>query len=263
MSHFYLQSIRKTILQFLDIFNNITVAKYNSDGNITKVFTLPVKLASKEKSYMWALDQKNEKALPMLAVQLASISHDASRITNKNQEVYFDINTADGSYDYYTNPVPYNLDFMVTIIANYVVEIDQILEQILSFFNPYVFIRVKVSEYADQAFDLKVLFTGANPDHSTTLEETEYRMLSWTLSFTVQALMFKPSTSSESISGSLVEYVTRRYWWTEEDMNNNLTNESNTPSTSAGWMLTGITSAGGYDESGSLLVSYELFTRDD
>jgi len=50
--YFYFASIRKTIIQFLDIFNNMRIAKYNPNGTILKYVEVPIKLAPKEKFYL-------------------------------------------------------------------------------------------------------------------------------------------------------------------------------------------------------------------
>jgi hypothetical protein len=140
---------------------------------------------------------------------------------------------------------------------------DQILERILSFFNPYVYIRIKVSDYSDETWQLKVLFDGASPDHSPELEESEYRFLSWTLNFTIQGFMFRPATDSDAVSGGLIKSVVRRYWGDHDVMMDNLSSEDNIPSASTGWTRTAITSGLGYDGDGELLYSYEIFDKED
>lgn len=263
-----MKSIRNTILQFLDIFNNITINKYNSQGEVIKTVTVPVKMASKEKSYMWAKDRAATQSLPMIAVELVSIMHDPQRVSNSTQEVVFDKLPSAKSYSFFYNPAPYNLDFTVHLIANYIVEADQILEQICSVFNPYIQTRIKVSDYSNTTIDLKVLFTGATPIHSTELDETEYRLIRWTLSFTVNSFMLRPATMvSPETSGGLITSVVRRYWSGETDdimeaaiRDGDL---SNIPTSGSGYMMTAITSGLGYDESAKLLYSYEVYEKED
>jgi len=44
-------SLRRSIVQFLNIFNNIKVHKYNDAGEVTKEIKVPLKLAGKQKFY--------------------------------------------------------------------------------------------------------------------------------------------------------------------------------------------------------------------
>jgi len=43
--------MKQTTLQFLDLFNNIKIAKYNSMGSITSYVNVPLKLSGKQKFY--------------------------------------------------------------------------------------------------------------------------------------------------------------------------------------------------------------------
>jgi hypothetical protein len=249
-----------TIIQFLDVFNQVSVAKYDKDGNILKIFTVPVKMAPKEKSYMWVKDKKGEKVLPLIAVELKSLAHDISRVTNKEQEFPVGYDTDGKTIISYYNPAPYDLNFQVTIIANYIIEIDQILEQILSFFNPHIFIRIKLAELENTAFDLKVIFNSASPDYTYDFQEVDYRWLSWTLDFTVKGYLYKPAKLDKPIS-----YIYREYWM-NEDLLDNRTLESQFlsggPGTGSGYTYSSMTS-GGYDDSANLLLKYSIFDSED
>lgn len=49
--YYFFKTLRKAIIQFLDMFNDMEIAKYNDDGEITKYVKVPLKLASKQKFY--------------------------------------------------------------------------------------------------------------------------------------------------------------------------------------------------------------------
>jgi hypothetical protein len=46
---FYFGTIRKTIIQFLDIFKDLKIAKYDENGDIIKYVEVPVKFMPKQK----------------------------------------------------------------------------------------------------------------------------------------------------------------------------------------------------------------------
>jgi hypothetical protein len=50
-NYFHFNTIRKTTIRFLDVFNNIKIAKYNEEGIITKYVTVPLIYAPKQKFY--------------------------------------------------------------------------------------------------------------------------------------------------------------------------------------------------------------------
>jgi hypothetical protein len=260
----YMRNIRNTLLQFLDVFNNIKVNKYNQAGQVTKVITVPVKLADKEKSYMYLMDHRAERATPMIAVELTGINHDASFVTGRNQQIVFNKNYQNRSYSYFYNPAPYIMDIQVHIIGRYVVEIDQILEQILCVFNPFIQTRVKVSDYDDQTADIKITLNGATPGHSSTLDQSDYRLLSWTLNFSINMFMFKPAeTVSPEVSGSLISSIINRYWMDEETMDEQLAEgDVSTRTPSADGYTESVIISGHWDESAQLLISYEIFSNE-
>jgi hypothetical protein len=261
----YLKSIRNTLLQFLDVFNNITVNKYNKAGVLQKTVTVPVKMANKERSYIYIKDNKVGVASPMIAVELQAIMYSSDKTTGKEVQIVFDKNLANKSYSYYFNPAPYQFDIAVHIIGRYVVEVDQILEQILCVFNPFIQTRIKVSDYSDQTFDIKIIFTGATPTFGPEFSEVEYRLASWTLNFSIHTVMFKPAVFVDPNSGGgLISSVINRYWFGEnvDYMDTAIASgdvSSDTPSLTGGYTSSTITSGLGYDESAELLYSYQIF----
>jgi hypothetical protein len=213
MSHFYLGSLRKCIVQFASIFNDIEIAKYDKAGNVLKYITVPVKFAPKDKMYQYINDSSRPRPLPLIAIQLYGINHDPMRIGNKSQYLTVSKDTAAGTSVRYLNPVPYNLDFQVTIVGNYMVEVDQILEQLLSYFNPFVFMRIKLDSMGDQDFEVKVTYTSATPDTNTDMAEQEMRIISWTLYFTAYTYFWTP-VDTEAITKKIITkyYTTPESW---------------------------------------------------
>lgn len=195
-NHYYYGALRKVLIQFANIFNNIKIAKYDHQGNITKYIRVPVKFGPKDTAFQSTWDCKRAKAFPMMAIQLFAITHDQLRIANKTQVLTVSKDLTSGNSDVFLNPVPYNIDFQVGIIANYMIEMDQILEQILSYFNPHLFIRIKIPELGDQHFDVKVVFSSSTPDTETAFTETTYRVVGWTLYFTAYTYLFTPATQA-------------------------------------------------------------------
>ena len=263
----YMKNIRNTLLQFLDVFNNIKVNKYNKAGEILKTITVPVKFATKEKSYKYIMDNRSEFASPMIAVELTGINHDNSSVTGKLQQITFNKNFQDKTYSYFYNPAPYMLEISVHIIGRYIVDVDQILEQILCVFNPYIVTRVKVSDYSDQTADVRITFNSATPSHSSTIDAGEYRILTWTLNFSINMLMFKPVVDiSPETGGSLIDAIIDRIW--ADETPNHMYEEIaggdvSTMSPSADGYTESMIVSGAYDESAGILISYDIYNNEE
>jgi len=185
-NYYFFKLIKKTTLQFLDIFNDMKIAKYNSDGMVNKYVNVPIKLSSKQKFHYWIHDKKHESRLPMMAVDLTGIDSGRSeRGVNK------DINIPINNETQHRQLVPYNLNFDLIIGALYISEIDQILEQILPFFDPYVIVRIDLPEI-NNSFNIKINFNSASSEKDIEIPEDNYRILNWTLNFTALGYLMKP-----------------------------------------------------------------------
>jgi hypothetical protein len=205
---YFYKSIRKTIIQFLDLFNDIYVARYDNAGNVIKTVMVPVKFGPKEKAYSYKTEYSTEEKLPIISCVLRNIDFDESRMTNKYKNIRVSVNTTNKTLTQYVTPVPYNFLFDVTIWSLHIVDIDQILEQILPFFNPYVMIRSNIPEL-DTTYDIKVLFQSATPEVSEDFGEEDWRILKWTLTFNIQTYLFKPltTTAEDGEGGGYIEKI--------------------------------------------------------
>jgi len=180
-------SLRRSIVQFLNIFNNIKVHKYNDAGEVTKEIKVPLKLAGKQKFYYWLYDRKNAKRFPMMAGAIRNINPKISE-RGINQKLPF---LNENLIDKISTPVPYSLEFELTIVSNYIDDAHQILEQILPYFAPYTVVTVNIPEI-DLKFDMKVILEGVNQDQEFEMTEDDNRALSWVLNFNATTYLFKP-----------------------------------------------------------------------
>jgi hypothetical protein len=89
------------------------------------------------------------------------------------------------------------------------VDVDQILEQILPFFNPFIQIRITIPELST-TMDMRVQFTGASPDITFDMADEERRVLMWNLDFTVQGYLFQPLLDPDT--AGLVEQIILQYY---------------------------------------------------
>lgn len=206
--YYYYKVLRKTIIQFLDRFNNIQIARYNSDGSFRKYVTVPIKFAPKEKFWFWLNERKDDEMLPIMSASMTSIEFSTERATNRKQGVITSCIEADTrSVNRFLNPTPYDLTFSIQIWSEYMTDIDQILEQILPWFQPHIFARVTIPEIGGN-FDIKVIFQSAAPEFEAEYTDDARRVLRYVLDFRVQTFMFKPVETSGVIGEIFLNYYT-------------------------------------------------------
>jgi hypothetical protein len=265
-TYYFYKAIRKTIIQFLDLFTNILVARYDNDGNIVKTVEVPVKFGPKEKAYYWIKEYSTEEKLPMISVVIQGIDFDSARMANRNTDVVIAVDRETFRQTQYPSPVPYTITFGVTIWALHMVDIDQILEQILPYFTPHIVMRITIPEL-ETTIDVKVVFQSAIPDIPEDWGEQEWRVVRWTLQFAVQTYLFKAAeVDASGEAGVDVIKKTIANVYTDEDKFEARDTETlmltASPPLSGGMDEIVYTEALGYDETAGILLYYEIFSNE-
>lgn len=207
---YYYNSIRKTIVQTLDLFNDINIAKYDKAGSIVKLIKVPIKLAPKEKFLTWIYNQKSfERRLPMMGLSMTGLAYDPSRMTNDVTPITYMV---DGEFMKHVTPVPYNINFKLNIATQYIVEMDQVLEQILPFFSPYVEIRIPLPEF-NNSYNVKVILQSASQTSTIDKNQDEYRIVTWELDFVAHAFLLKPTRDTKLIHKIIERYYNNQDSW--------------------------------------------------
>lgn len=220
---FYYQAMRKTIVQFLDLFDGIAIARYDVyTGELLKYVSVPFKFAPKMKEWYWEEktdpetgQRVRDKILPMMAANLVNVEQSQNRIVNTKYRARTTTKENDNIQRFF-NPVPYDYTFEVKIAAEYMVDITQIMERILPFFDNYIHIRLTIPELdivnediqdGAHPLDLKVIYEGSTKEETLDFDETDYRLIVWTLNFKVEGYLFKPKFEYPIIKKAYMEYA--------------------------------------------------------
>lgn len=141
-THYYHGLIRKFIIGFGSIFNNLTLIRYDNEltTEIERI-TVPISYAPKDK-YMKILwdgvnstdERKVAVTFPIMAFEITGMQYDPSRQIQPllRAPKPKTSTSVDASYV----GVPYSLNFSLYIFSRYQRDADQILEQILPIFVP-------------------------------------------------------------------------------------------------------------------------------
>ena len=132
--------MRKTIIQFLDCFNDINIERYDATGAVLGKYRVPIRYGPKSKAYLWVRDNsRNEEMLPMISVTMTGIDFDPLRLTNRHQDIRINDTSRDDVAYLAKNALPYNIGFTLNMWVLHMVDVDQIYEQILPYFSPHSF----------------------------------------------------------------------------------------------------------------------------
>ena len=251
-TYFYYKALRRTIINFLDAFNDIKVIRYLQDGTtIDKYIEVPVKLAGKEKTWYWLNERKDDQVLPMITAWISTIDFAIDRKVNAFADVCNVAVPSAGDMTSYLHPLPYNLTFTMNIWSLHMSDIDQILEQILPYFEPFIFIKVHIPE-VNSNFDVKVVFQSCTPEVITEIPDENYRIINYTLDFQVQTYLFKPIATT-----SIIKTISTQYYTTASGIESGIGSGTLSAAPTGGFqqLLIGT----GYDDDGNKIFSYEEF----
>jgi hypothetical protein len=198
---FYNRMIRKLTVAFGDLFNNITLVRYNPDLTEQERFIVPIDYAAKELYVMRLqgdpeLDKKVMMTLPRMSYEMTGLNYDSSRkqITNTRNFSQSGPNTV-SQYA----PVPYDFDFSLYLYVRNIEDGNQIIEHILPFFAPDY--TVKVNMIPEMGIVKEVPVILKNVDYMVDFEgdrDSDTRMIIWTLNFTVKGFVFGASSNATS-----------------------------------------------------------------
>ena len=139
---FYFGSIRKYIILFGTLFNDIMIERVDQNtGDVLKRIKVPLSYGPKDR-YLVRLKENPDllrqinQILPRMAFEIKSVTYDADRKLNTVGRNKFVIENEGNSIKAQYNPVPYNLDIQLSVLARNADDATRIIEQILPFFKP-------------------------------------------------------------------------------------------------------------------------------
>ena len=191
----YNKIIRKCVIGFGTLFNNIECRKENKDGSVYSRMKVPLAYGPRQK-FLARLEQQadlNQKVaitVPRLSFEMTGISYDSARkLAPTTLTVKGD--NANAVKKQFT-PVPYNIDFELNVISKTNDEALEILEQILPVFQPSYQITIRMVDDMQDFRDLPIILNSINysDDYEGSFDDKKITLV--TLSFTVKAYIFGP-----------------------------------------------------------------------
>lgn len=193
--YFYNRTIRKIVVAFGTLFNDIVVTRQNLAGTVNyEQFKVPLSYGPKEKYITRFQSDPNliksmNTVVPRISFEMTGLNYDPSRkqaSTIKN----FAVNNGVVSSQY--APIPYNFDFTVSIYVRNIEDGTQIVEQILPFFTPDFTVTVDLIEGMNQKYDIPVMLESVTPNIDYEGDMSTTRLNIWDLTFTVKGFIFPP-----------------------------------------------------------------------
>lgn len=215
MDYFYHSTIRNLVVAIQSLFNHVVIKRYDDDGSVIQTID-PVDLAwgPLHKYYMKRLEDGSMKRyytpLPKMALTLNGMTYSTDRATSTNQirDIYDQALGISNLEEFWSDvmPSPWDFDFTLTIKTESMQDLSQVLEQILPFFNPSVYLRVKEFNFLNVERDLRVTLGGVSPEFLEEQDEENVRYCNATINFQVDGMLYRPVRNSKVIREIISKY---------------------------------------------------------
>ena len=210
---FYHETIRKMVVSFGTIFNNIQIVKKNSSGQITQSMKVPLAYGPKQKFLTRiredaSLNKSTAITLPRLAFEISSISYDPARKLNRITKLKKVSSSSKSKLESQYMPVPYNMDFQLFVMSKSGDDALQIIEQILPFFQPEYTITINDNTDMNQKRDVPIVLSGIDYEDNYEGDFISRRAIIYTLSFTTKFYLYGPVTKQSVIKRVQVDQYT-------------------------------------------------------
>ena len=213
--YFYNEILRRTVIAFGSLFNGIEIKHTDSSDNIVSVIKVPLAYGPTQK-FLARLDQsadlskKVQITLPRMSFEFTGLTYDSTRKVTTTQT----FTTKDATNGAETKkafmPVPYNMQFELSIMSKLNDDCLQIVEQILPYFQPAYTLTVDLVESINEKRDIPIVLENITMQDDYEGDFTSRRVLVYTLRFTAKTYLFGPvsSVTKDIIKKTTISYIT-------------------------------------------------------
>ena len=193
-TYFYHEILRKTVIGFGTLFNNINIRHKDASGTNFSVLKVPLAYGPMQKflariQQQPDLDRETAITLPRLSFEMQGLQYDPTRKTGIAQ-TFLTKNGTNAKKVYM--PVPYNIAFELSIMSKLSDDALQILEQIVPYFQPSFNITVNLISSIGEKKDIPIVLESINYSDQYEGGFESRRTIIYTLAFTAKTYIFGP-----------------------------------------------------------------------
>lgn len=208
----YHRLIRKVVVSFGNLFNNISLSRYSSTGVEQEKFLVPIVYGGKEKYVSRLegdpnLDKKVQITLPIMSFEMVDMKYDAARKLNTFQKTTHPSGSSGDALAIY-NPVPFDFDFELYAYVRNIEDGAQLMEKILPYFTPDYTLAVNMIPEMGIVKQLPIILNDVS--HEIDYEgdyNSKVRSVIWTLKFTVKGYLYGPVSQPKIIRTSFTNII--------------------------------------------------------
>ena len=184
--------IKDILTQFIAAFDDTVIKRYDKDRNSRQDVEVRYVFAPKQRVMYDIINKAQNVTLPVVTVDLKSVSYDSDRAFNKVNKLYNYRNEVDNTA--VDMPTPINLEVSMSILGRYMQDVEQIISNFAPYTNPYIILTWREPSEREEDIEIRseVLWNESitlNTPTETTYSD-KFRIVADT-SFTIKTWLFK------------------------------------------------------------------------
>lgn len=201
VNYTYNFEVKDLLTQFVAAFDDTVIKRYDKNNNARQEIGVRYVFAPKQRIMHDIVNKAQNIELPVVAINLASVSYDTDRVFNKlnNFENYASANSASAI----RTPTPVNLTVNMSILCRYMQDMEQIISNFVPYSDPYIILSWKepVSDDVNNTIEIRSeVLWDQNISLNTPTETTysdKFRIIADT-TFTIKGWLFRSKNERSS-----------------------------------------------------------------
>ena len=211
---YYNQVIRRYVVMFGTLFNDIIVQRFNKAGQRIQALKVPIAYGPKEKFLVRItqdpeLTNQSQVSLPRMGFEMTGMSYMPERKLSSTQRRVNTIGSTGSNNSIKTvyTPVPYDFNFSLSVFVKNADDGVQILEQILPFFTPEWTTTLKIIPEMNIKHDVPTVLQSVTTEDAYEGDFETRRSLIYNLDFLVKGYIYGPVKKSGIIKRTMVDFI--------------------------------------------------------
>ena len=211
---YYNQVIRRYVVMFGTLFNDIIVQRFNKAGQRIQALKVPIAYGPKEKFLVRItqdpeLTNQSQVSLPRMGFEMTGMSYMPERKLSSTQRRVNTVGTTGSNNSIKTvyTPVPYDFNFSLSVFVKNADDGVQILEQILPFFTPEWTTALKIIPEMNIKHDVPTVLQSVTTEDAYDGDFETRRSLIYNLDFLVKGYIYGPVKKSGIIKRTMVDFI--------------------------------------------------------
>lgn len=194
-------TIRKYVIYFGTLFNNIYLNRYAANGTLVQNMKVPLNYGPREK-FLARLDGNTDLErpiaiqLPRMSFELTNVYYDTARKGQTLNKITAPNPNDPNAKIYQYAPVPYNFEFQLQVMVKNAEDGTFIIEQILPYFTPEWTATLNLNPDMNLKYDIPIQIDNISQEDTYEGDFVQRRALIWTLNFTMKGWLFGPTKSN-------------------------------------------------------------------